>query len=1465
MFSLAEEYLQLLQQTDVLGMNVLSINPRPMFLSSVTTTTMDDPCAFGPEYWVSNLVSSVRFSSAVTNLLAMTAKSDDMFLEIGPHAALAGPLRQICAAGARPCNYISSQKRGNDCAAALLSALGRLYLENVSIDFEPLFPAGKVVPGLPSYPWDHNGPSFWYESRLSKDWRLRQYPHHCLLGLRSPESPDTSPLWRSVLSLEDNLWLADHKLGLDIVFPFAAYIAMAGEAIRQLTRAPTGSGYRLRHVNVRAALVLNDSKPVELTTALRHKRLTDSDESQWFDFTISSHNGSGWVKHCEGEVLHLADDEGPKLSWTPETLPRKLPSPSFYNAVKHAGYGWGPEFQRLADINAATTGQLAQAKVSSRHSSSTLAFTIHPTALDACLQLLLCATAQGLCRNFDRLRVPTSIEDILVSRSAAEMHIRAWVEDGSLKKNRVECVANNQNVIRMRGIQLTPLDNDTPGEATDVHAAARCVWLPHFDFVDTKTLLRPPNTDRHHMVLNQELTLLCMLEEADKLAELPPCRPHFAKLRDWMSKEIEAARRGEFPLVEDPGRFLLLSPPQRRGLIESHYEVLLQGHRRPFAIAAKRICDHAADIFKGTSDVLEVLKQDDVLADVYTLGGFGYGDLVRLLSHSRPNLRILEVGAGTGGTTDLILRDLAATGGFPPYSTYTFTDVSAGFFAEAKQRFSSAPNMEFKVFDITRSPFDQGFQGQERTYDLILASHVVHATPYIKETLGNLAPLLRTDGMLILTEISPNLRIINYLFGHLAGWWLGEQDNRHHEPHVSVDRWDMELKSAGFTGADTVVLDDEAPYNNTFALVSRLKVDCVLPEKRVTLLCEQGSSGVADTLTSYLEISGWQVTPCQLAATPPAGQNIISCLGLEGMFFDDLTEKSFEEFKAFMGHVSNGQQKVLWLSHPVQFKCNDPRSAQLIGVARSLRSELALPLFTLEMDGKEPSFNGTIVDVFEKIGRQDNDGELAPDMEFVVDGGVVCVPRYHPFSLNDELQGRIRATGKAAGKFGSSAGDTIALQVDKVGSLETLYWRSKLVAATIPADHVEIETRAVGLNYRDILLAMGMLPSKSPVSFGFEVSGIIRRVGSAVRWLAPGDRVAALGQGCLATSVLLQAALVARIPNDMTFESAATVPICFATAIHSLIDVGRLRRGQSVLIHSACGGVGLAAIQVCRMLGVQVYLTVGNTNKVEYLTEQLGVPHEHIFNSRNGSFVEGLMRETSGRGVDLVLNSLSGELLHESWKCVARFGTFVELGKRDIQGAGRLDMLPFLDNRSYHGVDIAQFVSEQPERMSDVLARFFHFHGEGLLQSIQPVAVFEAGKVAQAFRHLQNGDHVGKVVISMSAAEDSESSIEALPQVRCAEFDPHATYMLVGGIGGLGRSVATWIVERGARYIMFLSRSAGISEESKTFFAELESMGCSVTAVAGRVDNIDDVQKAVHLVKRPIKGVFQLAMVLKAS
>lgn len=272
---------------------------------------------------------------------------------------------------------------------------------------------------------------------------------------------------------------------------------------------------------------------------------------------------------------------------------------------------------------------------------------------------------------------------------------------------------------------------------------------------------------------------------------------------------------------------------------------------------------------------------------------------------------------------------------------------------------------------------------------------------------------------------------------------------------------------------------------------------------------------------------------------------------------------------------------------------------------------------------------------------------------------------------------------------------------------------------------------------------------------------------------------------------------------------------------------------------------------------------MGNEEKVEYLISIYDIPRNRIFNSRDSTFLPEILKETGGRGVDVVLNSLSGKLLHASWKCVASFGTMVEIGKSDLIGKAELEMDRFENNRTFVGVDHTELCAQKPQLAKRLLNRILEFCQQGKLRPITPMKAFEAAKVEEAFRYMQKGQHIGKIVVTVP---QNPQSLEAEPARRETVLRGDRTYFFAGGLGGLGQSIATYLVERGARYLIFFSRSAGTFADSNPyFFKELQSLGCNVQAISGSINNMQDVQEAVASAANPIAGVLHASMVLQVS
>ncbi|KAI0508642.1 hypothetical protein F5B22DRAFT_658952 [Xylaria bambusicola] len=1397
MIPAGKKYLEAMERE--LGIGSTSMSPdcsgTTMF-STVTTQTITQPLDLA--YWVLNLTSPVKFSPSFSRILRYL-NSQPLCIEVGPHSQMAGPVRQICAAHRLECIYVPVMVRFTDCLSSLLSAIGQLFQYNVDLHVTAdtvLFPSGKTLVDLPPYPWDHSE-EYWNESRVSYDFRFRKYGHHALLGVRVTESSSLEPTWRCVLDLEDEPWLKGHVVNTNIVFPFSGYVCMAGEAIRQISGIEQ-VGYKVKHIVVDTALVLVENKPVELITTLRRRRLTDTSHSEFYDFVISSYSGKEWAKHCEGSITTLHQ----RIKTTPNvtTLSRKVATSRWYEIMARVGLKYGDAFRGIKSLEASPSERRAVGIITGTVDGP---FLFHPAVMDSAFQLMIAAGAKAASRHLTQLVVPTLIEEIDVFAMSESMVAEAWVCP-DLNDVGLECTSAENVVLRMKGVKLTSLESDQDSEV-DVHKAARMEFFPDIDFMDPTSLIRAPAMKRDSKVALEAIVLLSILDLADRLENLEPSQPHYRKYREWIRREYDKVTNGECPLTEiDALRLTMLSPTERSDQLQ---KLLSKSSQDPSirlqASGIYKINQNCEDLFTGQADALELLLEDNVLAEVYNSVSFDFSCYVRLLCISKPKLCILEVGAGTGGASELILRDLVSTSNNPLYSTYTFTDISAGFFAQASERFSYAPNVEYKVFDISQNPFSQGFKPE--TYDLIIASNVVHATANLNVTLRNLQPLLRPGG---------------------------EADDRRWEPFVSVERWDRELKAAGFTGVDTVVFDEKGPYQYCAAMISRV-VPQGLPRPGVapkldnlTVLCAKPEHDNTVRLIEDLQLRGYNVNVTEFGARPlPPHDPILVTLDLEGYLFQDITA---ERLGAFQDLCRQHQgQKLLWLMPPVQIGCVDPGHGQTIGVLRTIREELSLPFHTLEIAQSEPFFTDLALKVMGKIVAMDENEALDPDREFIVENGMILVGRCQQFSLKRRMAPT--ATQDSAVK---------QLCIGKTGLLETLHWVS-MGPNCVEADEL----------VKDIMVSMGLLTFEgSSPQLGIEMSGVVTRTGSDVRHIRAGDRVIAVAsRGCFSTTAIAKAPLVVGILKHLSFEEAATMPTVFGTVFQALVRVARLRKGASVLVHSACGGIGHAAVQVCKNAGANLYVTVGNYDKANYAHRVFGIPRNQIFSSRDDSFLEGLMRETQGKGVDVVLNSLSGNLLHASWQCVAEFGQLVELGKRDLVGFGTLALEPFLGNRSYSCVDLAHMLERRPEEVGSLLREMIDLFRAERIEPVKTRAVYTTHEIEKAFRYMQKGNHIGKIVVTMPK---DTSSLAARVRPVEIKFDPAASYLLTGGLGG-----------RGAHNLVFLSRSAGKGRNDSTFFTELGALDCVAVPVPGRVEVEEDVLRAIAAAPTRIKGVIHLAMV----
>ncbi|PGG97404.1 hypothetical protein AJ79_09216 [Helicocarpus griseus UAMH5409] len=1407
--------------------------PSMPFFSSVTGELLGSAkgAQLGPKYWQANLERPVLFRSAVSGILRSEIIKNEVFLEIGPHSALAGPLRQILTSESSKAPYIPSLVRRQNSVENLLQAIGKLYTLHVDMNFKSLVPDGSCVTDLPCYPWDHSR-RHWFESRVSKEWRGKEYPDHSLLGTKLPECTEFEPAWRNLLQVNTVPWVLDHMVGETIVFPLSGYVSMAAEAARQVTGIEDGVSFR--NVAVNNALVLAEDGATEVITTMRRQRLTDSLNSEWWEFTISSHNGLVWTKHCSGEVRGETFDMSLEHVEQAEELPRNVDAPKWYDAERRAGLFYGPSFAVLERIRS-STGQPHKATATMKNNiwGDETEHHLHPVILDGYFQLMSLSVYDGIGRHYRRL-LASKIDSMTIFRCAEdELKISTTSEptdEGYIGEGLL--FAGSKTVLRISGSRLSLFDETEGGDESSTSVTARCEWVPHIDFKNNSDLIRPPHGREASIPLLTELAQSAIDLASETVRSIDVHTPHFIKYKEWLNQQARS----------DLGGSDVATLTQE---IESLVERLQETSAGPVARAIAAISRNIESLLKGEKTALEVLNNDGGL-DHFTefLSGQDDSDYLRCIAHIKANIRVLEVGAGLGDKTLKIVNSLTRVDGQPLYSQYVVTDKLSGFLSTAQERLKGVPNMEFTVLDVSESMTGQTLEG--RQFDLILATNVINKCTSIQESLGNLHGLLSPRGRLILDEPRPGLSWTKFALGTLPGWWSSSEDlNRVEEPFIGPERWQKELAAAGFAEIDHIEPDSEHWTSNV--LVARPQHKRT-PTKRVTVLCDGTESG-PNLIINELEGRGYKVDRCSLGQIPKPGQDVLALLEEELPFFEEFDLAKMSEFKSFLNHLRSAG--LLWVTRPSNIGCTDPRYAQVIGLVRTLRSEMAIDIATLETEKiVSPLGAIAVADVLGKFQTREEDGALDPDYEYAIHNGQTLVNRIFPFSLEQEL-------------LVSHESNEAVVSQTHPGRLDTLTWSTKSAPAP-KDDEVEVEVYASGLNFRDVLVGMQIIPGRHEPKFGYEAAGIVRRVGPNVTKLRVGDRAAVVGINAFATVITGREEYYEKLPDNISFVEGACIPTIFITAVYGLIDLGHLSKGQSVLIHSGAGGVGLAAIQVARMLGAEIYTTVGSEGKAQYLTDTFGIPRNRILNSRNSSFVDDLLRETDGKGVDVALNSLAGELLHATWKCVAKWGTMVEIGKRDLLGNAQLDMRPFLDNRNYCCLDVEQMRIERPKLSSRSLKFAMDCFSKGHFKPIRVDKVFSAPAILDAFRYMQQGKHIGKIVLEIRDAK-GKLAIKDVDSTKKtgAELDGAASYLLIGGLGGLGRAMSVWMVEHGAKNLTFLSRSAGSGNDDANFAREIESMGCTVQMIQGDVAQPDDVARAVNGTLAPLKGIVQMSMVLR--
>ena len=697
-----------------------SKSPRVPFYSTVYGRQMRESKALDARYWQSNIEHPVLFRAAVLQMLADTPKM--AHLEVGPHSALAGPLRQIYKETGFSAPYTSLAERGEDASHVFLAALGNLFCFGIS----PQIPVSKnsyTLPDLPTYPWNYEN-SFWSETRKVADWRFMKHRKHELLGQRILESSHVAPAWRNIIKIGDVSWLADHCVESDVVFPAAGYIAIAGTAVSQLTGS---ADYTVQHVNIASALLLDESKGIEIVTTLRKHALTVSNDSRWWEFSISSENKGTWTKHCWGLVTHGCAVARPTTS---AVFPyaRKIDSKRWYQTLARTGLNYSNRFVGLKNITASPVHTSASASIRDRQDAHEV-YALHPSTIDVVLQSWSVAATKGEYRKLDQMFLPTFIDQFYIGDSGTKKTLRTHTtaqESAILAMGNSHGVSDDDDLaFVLNGFHGTRVDGWIKKQAPTLNAWST-QWHPAFDFAPPEFLIHPTRDMTSSFRLLEQFSLLCEVEIQEVAATVESlAQPFFKHFLNGVAQHLEQPSK-----IPDAAELKSLQREARLERMAKWRELSKPGPVKNSIETLWRTYSNIKDVLEGRQNFLDLLLADQTLQRVYNEYN-AWSDnknFFRVLGLNKPQLRILEIGAGTGSLTAVALEALHSNDKERLYGDYTITDVSAGFVNQTKERFSHYQNLKFNVCDISTDPLSQGFEAA--AYDLIIASNVSFRQPY---------------------------------------------------------------------------------------------------------------------------------------------------------------------------------------------------------------------------------------------------------------------------------------------------------------------------------------------------------------------------------------------------------------------------------------------------------------------------------------------------------------------------------------------------------------------------------------------------------------------------------------------------------------------------------------------------------------------------------------------------------------
>jgi acyl transferase domain-containing protein/NADPH:quinone reductase-like Zn-dependent oxidoreductase/acyl carrier protein len=1427
------------------------------FVSTVTGSCLP-ASRLTADYWWLNIREPVQFLQGIREVAKLGAR---FFVEIGPRGMLLKHIETSLAGEVADFVTIAALERNDSDQDPVGKVVSMALISGAKLDTTAIFGAdpGPAI-SLPSYPWQQQQFRF---ATTTEAVGLIESERHPFSGARY--SRDALE-WYSHIDTALFPELADHKVGDHVIFPGTGFIEIALAVARAWLRT---DGARIADCEILTPLDLTNGETREIMSRI------SANSSALEIFSRPRLSESGWLLHCRVKILHGASPTLPPPA-PKQKLRQLIDREAIYRVADASGLHYGPAF-RLLNKAVVTNGGFIQVALAKEHLQND--FVLDPIRLDAC--------CHGLLTIFSQLHAPErGVSYIPVRVDEATLYVSGGTPQSAtievLSQNERSILANyhffglNRELIAvLRGVRCQAVQ---VRRSTAIEAGAFVELLAHIDGTIQNASGPTMAADiivKHALGHGFVAEKAISPGESDLLIEGAATAAAYA-----IVSGLADAGRVNFDVLVGSGRIgaarqnwllRILASLAAAGLAKErsgHWEVikdrLMPSAGPVLQELAANFPDRAAEIFVvgAIAGLAQEIAANRAIAaspeaalsasvlDFYDAASVSLRDssslIERLLDDNAlwPKgraLRILQLGFGP--LTQSLL------------SLHRQRDMVLTVIEPNRRRFESARGLLSKHSNVILVDADN--VAHVGTFDLILAVESLYGLPANIGLVG-MRQLLAPRGVLLAIEPPPSV-LRDLICGLEEGGKVDENSDRAAEGLKRSDDWVLALKRAGFfhvqacplarghACASLIVAEAEAngctkTNSNSTPIASPLP-----QEPQCTLVFDpkfHSASSLGGVIRQALQNRGMTVAPTatlDFSGLAPAAIIHVVTLDPVGAAVDQLTRSCLEmktcaeRFGAasatvwfvFKGALANRSGTI------------NPVASGAWAFSRTLANEFA------HLDVRR-------IDIISDVPNREAATQLC---DIILSGTAETELQIGGTGIRAV---RVNAIKHVLDRSPIRAAGAVRLQ-KQLGGSARFHWEAIKRKAPGPAE-VEIAVAATGLNFRDLMWMLSLLPDDmveqgaAGPTLGFECAGEVIRVGSKVGQLRPGDRVAAFAPGAFATHVTVAADRVAKIAADMSFDSGATIPVAFMTAYYSLVTQAKLRRGEWVLIHGGAGGVGLAAIQIARARKARVIATAGSRAKRDLL-RALGV--HHVLDSRSLAFVEEV-RTITGEGVDVVLNSLAGEAMERSISCLREFGRFVELGKRDYVSNTHIGLRPFRNNVSYFGVDLGQLMADKASTPRKIYAELMRRFESGALTPL-PHSVFRACDLSEALHLMQHSGHIGKIVVRPPPAH------LALRSYSPFTVSSHGTHVITGGFGGFGLAAAKWLVERGARHLVLVGRRGATTDEARSVVAELAARGVQIYAEPCDIADWRAVQNLFEHVAasmRPVAGILHAAMVL---